>query len=88
MESFCLLMAFSVFRAFTFSPFQDPVNANMIDRIQRSLFCVCLDELPQNHTDLARSEKSRIRQGLSGEGPYVNGCNRWYDKALQVRATC
>lgn len=70
--------------------FQDEGNKAALEELESCLFLVCLDDDTQNPTDQERSLHSRFRQMLSGNGPFLNGTNRWFDKTMQVNAytTC
>lgn len=61
--------------------------------IETSLCLVCLDdplpvEFNQNRNDLNdRNDANMISQMLHGGGSKYQGCNRWYDKTVQVNIT-
>eukprot|EP00094_Tigriopus_californicus_P009154 TCALIF_08825-PA protein Name:"Similar to Cha Choline O-acetyltransferase (Drosophila melanogaster)" AED:0.27 eAED:0.27 QI:137/0.87/0.77/1/0.87/0.88/9/137/551 len=62
-------------------------NKAVLEELETCLFLVCLDEDTQNPTDPERSFHSRFRQMLSGNGPFLNGTNRWFDKTMQLIAS-
>eukprot|EP00095_Tigriopus_kingsejongensis_P012708 maker-scaffold22_size673200-snap-gene-5.47 protein:Tk12708 transcript:maker-scaffold22_size673200-snap-gene-5.47-mRNA-1 annotation:"choline o-acetyltransferase" len=66
---------------------RDDVNRGNLHEIEHCLFLICLDEETQNPTDVERSLTSRFRQMLSGNGPFSNGTNRWFDKTMQLVAS-
>ncbi|TRY80456.1 hypothetical protein TCAL_08825 [Tigriopus californicus] len=66
---------------------EDGGNKAVLEELETCLFLVCLDEDTQNPTDPERSFHSRFRQMLSGNGPFLNGTNRWFDKTMQLIAS-
>jgi hypothetical protein len=67
-----------------FDLYVDRANATHLEAVESSLFALCLDEAPQNESDPARTNKSRLKQMLTGNGPNYSGANRWFDKTVQV----
>lgn len=66
---------------------KDEGNKAALEELESCLFLVCLDDDTQNPTDQERSLHSRFRQMLSGNGPFLNGTNRWFDKTMQLIAS-
>ncbi|XP_017835182.2 carnitine O-acetyltransferase-like [Drosophila busckii] len=59
-----------------------PCNCEVIHRIERSLFTVCLDEFVPARRGMFRTVQAE--QLLYGGGHNVNSANRWMDKTLQL----
>ena len=76
----------------------DPINAESLRSIETSIFILCLDKsipICYNHhrsiddTDhKQRDDNSLALQMLHGQGTQLGGCNRWYDKTMQVCVWC
>ena len=66
-------------------PSTDPQNRASLRSIQRSIFCLCLDQ-PIPHAPEANRESLIANQMNHGGGSKYNSSNRWFDKTLQVNA--
>ncbi|CAB4057591.1 SLC18A3 [Lepeophtheirus salmonis] len=58
-------------------------NASNFKDISRSLLIICFDET-ETLIGESKNENNIFRQILCGDGPFSNGCNRWFDKTLQL----
>jgi len=60
-------------------------NPAHLDKIEKSIFLLCLDKQPRETHDPSADELSRsARQMLYGDGTKASSTNRWFDKTLQV----
>lgn len=62
--------------------FIDAANYHAFDKINRSLFMVCLDR--SSHAPGHSFYDNLAREALYGGGSRSNSGNRWFDKTLQV----
>ncbi|KAF6034717.1 hypothetical protein EB796_006976 [Bugula neritina] len=59
-------------------------NPSHLDKIEKSIFLLCLDKQPRETHDPSADELSRsARQMLYGDGTKASSTNRWFDKTLQ-----
>ena len=70
----------------------DPTNQQILSCIEKALLVFCLDKPnPQlEHADsFTDAQTSVVLSNIfHGNGVELNGCNRWYDHALQVGKPC
>lgn len=60
-------------------------NSEHLDKIEKSLFLLCLDKSTTETHDPSADEFSRAaRRMLYGDGSSAHSTNRWFDKTLQV----